>query len=138
MCRFPLRALAGGLALACLAAGTIAAQSSAAGNPEAAKLKNPVPATADSIAAGKKVYQRYCLACHGPDGKGGPSNREEAPPASDLTDAKWDHGSSDGEIYYVIKNGVQPDLFMESWEGRIAEPDIWNLVNYVKSLAPRK
>ena len=37
------------------------------GNPEAAKIKNPVAASADSTAAGKRVYTRMCSRCHGPE-----------------------------------------------------------------------
>ena len=37
-------------------------------NPEAQKLKNPEANTPESIEAGKKLYQRYCASCHGPNG----------------------------------------------------------------------
>src|SRR5437016_4722496 len=40
------------------------------GNPEAQKLKNPETNTPESIEAGKKLYQRHCDSCHGPNGKG--------------------------------------------------------------------
>ena len=40
------------------------------GSPEAAKIKNPVAATPESLAAGKRVYQRLCIRCHGAEGKG--------------------------------------------------------------------
>ena len=39
-------------------------------HPEAAKLKNPVKATPDSIAAGKKIYDTQCVSCHGATGQG--------------------------------------------------------------------
>ncbi len=106
------------------------------GNPEAAKVKNPVAATPESIAAGKQLYTRYCAVCHGINGKGG-SGSDISAPAPDLTDDEWKHGSSDGEIFDVIKNGVPPDLNMEPWGDRIKDPDLWNLVNYVRSLAKK-
>jgi mono/diheme cytochrome c family protein len=108
----------------------------AQGNPEAAKVKNPVASTPESIAAGKAVYTRYCAVCHGVNGRGG-SGSDISAPAPDLTDAEWKHGSTDGEIFDVIKNGVPPDLNMEPWGDRIKDPDIWNVVNYVRSLAKR-
>ena len=108
----------------------------AQGNPEAAKVKNPVAVTAESIAAGKQIYQRYCAVCHGTSGQGG-SGSDISPPAPDLTDAEWKHGSTDGEIFDVIKNGVPPDLSMEPWGDRIKDQDIWNVVNYVRSLAKK-
>ena len=108
----------------------------AQGNPEAAKVPNPVAADAASIATGKQVYTRYCAVCHGVTAEGG-SGSDISPPAPDLTDKEWKHGSSDGEIFFVIKNGVPPDLSMEPWGDRIKDPDIWNVVNYLRSLAKK-
>jgi mono/diheme cytochrome c family protein len=105
----------------------------AQGNSEAAKLKNPVAVSAESIAAGKQLYTRYCAVCHGVNATGG-SGSDISPPAPDLTDKEWKHGSSDGEIFTVVKNGVPPDLNMEPWGDRIKDPDIWNLVNYLRSI----
>ena len=105
-------------------------------NPEAAKVKNPVAATPESIATGKQVYTRYCATCHGINGQGG-SGSDISPPAPNLTDDEWKRGSTDGEIFAVIKNGV-PDLTMEPWGNRIKDDDIWNVVNYVRSLAKKK
>ncbi|HET9131645.1 MAG TPA: c-type cytochrome, partial [Terriglobia bacterium] len=42
----------------------------AQGNPEAAKIKNPIPSSPDSIAAGKKSWSK-CASCHGINGEGG-------------------------------------------------------------------
>ena len=118
-----------------LTSGTVLAIA-AQGNPDAAKLKNPVAATPESLAAGKQVYQRYCAVCHGINATGG-SGSDISPPAPDLTTSTLKHGSSDGEIFFVIKNGVPPDLNMEPWGERIKENDIWNVVNYLRSLTKR-
>ena len=109
----------------------------AQGNPEAAKTKNPVAVTPESLAAGKQVYTRYCATCHGTNGEGG-SGSDIVAPAPDLTDAEWKRGSTDGEIYAVIKNGVPPDLNMEPWGDRVTDANIWNVVNYVRSLGKKK
>jgi mono/diheme cytochrome c family protein len=126
------QALLIGLLLASLAGMTLMAQ----GSPEAAKIKNPVAATPGSVAAGRQVYQRYCATCHGTNAEGG-SGSDISPPAPDLTDSEWKHGSTDGEIFSVIKNGVPPDLNMEPWGDRIGDTDIWNVVNFVRSLAKK-
>ena len=119
------------LAAAVLTAG-IAVR--AQGNPEAAKLQNPTPASAESLAAGQQLYRRHCASCHGANAEGGAGN-DLIPAAPDLTDKEWTHGSSDGEIFTVIKNGVPPDLNMVPFADQITDPDIWHIVNYVKSLA---
>jgi len=134
MCRF--------LTLAFLvAAGSFAAaqQSPTAprkgGNPEAAKRTNPVAASPESIAAGKRAYTQFCANCHGPMGKGDGSGAG-AGSQPDLTDAAWDYGSSDGEIFAVIHAGTSPD--MGAYGERMKETDIWNVVNYVRTLAVKK
>jgi cbb3-type cytochrome c oxidase subunit III len=125
-----LRMVSVGVGLACLTALVVLAQ----GNPEAAKVKNPVMASPESVAAGQQVFQRYCAPCHGRTAEGGSGN-DLIPAAPDLTDAEWLHGSTDGEIFDVVKNGVPPDLNMEPWGDRIKDNDIWNVVNYIRSLA---
>src|SRR5262245_2837341 len=77
-------------------------------HPEAAKLKNPVKSTPDSIAAGKKIFDGQCAACHGATGKGdGKMAAELNPKPADLTDASWKHGSTDGEMFTLIRDGAK-------------------------------
>ena len=104
------------------------------GNPEAAKIKNPVGATAESAAAGKRVYTRMCSRCHGPEGKGDGTAASGTMP--DLTDAQSDYGASDGEIFSVIHDGVSAD--MDGYAARLSDTDIWNVVNYIRSVAARR
>jgi mono/diheme cytochrome c family protein len=113
----------------------VAAQSPTApkkgGNPEAAKIKNPVTATPESIAAGKRAYQRLCVKCHGPEGKGDGSAATGAQPP-DITDAQWDYGSTDGDLFVVVRDGTGPD--MEGYAGRLNDTEMWHIVNFVKTL----
>jgi copper transport protein len=108
----------------------------AQGNPEAARINNPVAATPESVAAGKRTFTRYCANCHGLNAEGGPGN-DLTPPAPDLTGSAWKHGSTDGEIFSVIKNGVPPELNMGAWGDQLTDQDIWNVVNYIRSLAKK-
>ena len=105
---------------------------------DAKKLKNPAKATSESIAAGQKVYDKYCKFCHNADAKGhGPLAPKGTNPP-DLTDEQWDHGSSDGEIFVSIRDGVGPKFDMKPNKEKISEQDTWNLVNYLLSLGPKK
>jgi glucose/arabinose dehydrogenase/mono/diheme cytochrome c family protein len=111
----------------------------------ATSLRNPVPSTPESIAAGKRAYDANCAACHGPVAQGAvkagmtisiiEEQRGKQPP--DLTDDQWDHGSSDGEIFAVLKRGLPPSM-MAGYDGRIPDQDIWNIVNYLRTLRPRQ
>jgi mono/diheme cytochrome c family protein len=109
----------------------------AQGNPDAARIQNPVPTSPESIAAGKQTYTRYCANCHGLNAEGGPGN-DLTPPAPDLTDKEWKHGSTDGEIFSSIKNGVPPELNMGAFGDQLKDEEIWKVVNYIRSLAKIK
>jgi cbb3-type cytochrome c oxidase subunit III len=104
------------------------------GNPDAAKIKNPVAASPESASAGKRVYTRMCSRCHGSEGKG--DGTAATAPVPDLTDALWDYGSSDGEIFSVIHDGVSAD--MDGYAARLSDTDIWNVVNYVRTVAAKR
>ena len=129
------------LALACATAWT-SAQGGAitattprrGGNAVAAKVANPVPATAASIAAGRKTYMLLCSRCHGPAGKGDGGGAGAGGQPADFTDEVWEFGSSDGEIFAAIAEGTSAD--MESYAERIPAQGIWELVNYLRSLKP--
>ena len=112
---------------------------------QAPAARNPVASTPQSIAAGKRAYDANCAACHGNLAQGAvkagmtisiiEEQRGKQPP--DLTDDQWDHGSSDGDIFTVIKRGLPPTM-MAGFDGRIPDEDIWNIVNYLRTLRPQK
>ena len=104
---------------------------------EAAKMKNPVRADASSTAAGKKLFDAQCASCHGTAGKGdGKGGAALNPKPSDLTDAEWKHGSSDGIVFVVVRDGV-PKTGMRGYASRMTTNDIWHIVNYVRTLGPK-
>jgi mono/diheme cytochrome c family protein len=106
-------------------------------HPGAAKIKNPLPATEASIAAGEKLYVRHCSECHGATGKGdGEMGDEMDPKPADLTDAQWKHGSSDGEIFTVIRSGVK-STGMKSFAKKLTTHQTWDIVNYLRTLGPK-
>jgi mono/diheme cytochrome c family protein len=100
------------------------------GNAEAARVKNPVAASPESAAAGKRVYTRMCGRCHGTEGRG--DGTAATAPVPDLTDDTWDYGGSDGEIFGVIHDGVSAD--MDGYAARLSDTDIWNVVNFIRSV----
>jgi cytochrome c oxidase cbb3-type subunit 3 len=92
-----------------------------------------VAATPESIAAGQQLYARNCASCHGRNGQGGPGN-DLIPAAPSLLGDGWAHGSTDGEIFTNIKAGVAPDFNMVPFKDRLKDDEIWNLVNYIRSI----
>src|SRR6267142_5288054 len=97
-------------------------------------LKNPVASSPESIKAGAASFGKYCKFCHGSDAKGnGPMAPKDTHPP-DLTDAKFDHGSTDGEIFIAIKEGIGPKFDMKGLKSKMTDKEIWNVVNYLHSL----
>ena len=103
---------------------------------DAATLRNPIAPTPDSVAAGRQLYQRHCASCHGASGAGGPGS-DLIPPAPSLRGDHWDHGSTDGEIFTSIKEGISPDFNMVPWKDLLKDDEIWNVVNYIRSIAKK-
>jgi mono/diheme cytochrome c family protein len=105
---------------------------------DAAALKNPVKTSPASIAAGKKLYDTQCATCHGATGKGDGrmAVMMPEPKPSDLSDATWKHGSTDGEIFTLIRDGSK-GTGMRGYAARMKTQDIWNVVNYLRTLAPK-
>jgi len=103
--------------------------------PDAAKLVNPVKPTPASQAQAKKTYGYDCAMCHGADGDGkGDLAVDMKLKLPDYRDPASLKDTTDGEMFYVIKNGKGE---MPS-EGDRAKPDeIWNLVIYIRSFAKK-
>lgn len=106
-------------------------------NAEAAKIKNPMKSSPESITAGKTAYDKYCKFCHNDDATGNGKLAPKDTHPSNLVDATWDHGSTDGEIFTSIKEGVGPKFDMKPMKTKMMDADIWNVVNYLHSIAKK-
>ena len=121
-----------------LAATAMLSAQNPGGSPEGKKLKNPVPSSVESLAAGQALFAKNCRFCHNADAKGdGPMAPKDTHPPN-LTDATWDRGSTDGEIFLVLQNGAGPAFLMKGYKGRMTDTDMWNVVNFLRSIGPKK
>ena len=103
---------------------------------EPPKPVNPVKPTAESIALGKKAYSMDCAMCHGKDGSGdGDLAADMKLKLKNYRDSDALKDLTDGEVYNIILNGKGQ---MTGEEGRMKAPQIWNVVNYVRSLSKSK
>ena len=107
-------------------------------HPDARSIVNPAASTPESLAAAAAVYDRLCATCHGASGRGdgrlASATAAYGARPSNLADGVWQHGSSDGEIFAVIRDGIGPDFAMDAFGGPLADEEIWHVVNYMKSL----
>ena len=103
---------------------------------EDAGKANPVKITAESLAKGKKWWGIDCSMCHGDNGDGkGDVAQDSKLRIVNFTDPVTLKSRTDGEIYWVIKNG-NPDMPPEG--PRVKGEELWDLVNYVRSLSKPK
>ena len=88
-------------------------------------MANPYQGNAFAISEGKRLYNWFnCSGCHFQGGGGiGPA----------LMDDEWIYGKEPAQIYDTILRG-RPNG-MPSWAGKIPEYQIWQIVEYVQSLA---
>ncbi len=102
---------------------------------EAAHEVNPGKPTPESIAQGKKWYGYDCAMCHGTDGDGkGDVAADMKLKVSDFTNPATLKDRTDGELFYIIKHG-KGDMPPEGT--RLKSDGLWDLVNYVRSLAKK-
>lgn len=103
--------------------------------PEAARQINPIKATPESQARVKKMWGYECSVCHGVNGNGkGDVVEAMKLTMKDYTDPAALKDITDGEMFYVIKNGKG----QMPGEGDRAKPDeVWNMVTFIRSMAKK-
>jgi mono/diheme cytochrome c family protein len=94
-------------------------------------MKNPVAAGDASTKAGVALYTKNCASCHGRAGFGdGVKARALKTFPGDFSKADFQK-QSDGDLFYKSKIGRDE---MPKYEGKLSDDDIWNLVNYIRTL----
>lgn len=102
---------------------------------EAARAQNPVKSTPESLVRAKKWWKLDCEMCHGKNGDGkGETAKDMKLTIADFTDPATLKDRTDGEIFYIIKNGHND---MPAEGPRVKTEENWDLVNYVRSLAKK-
>lgn len=103
---------------------------------DAAKQSNPVKSSPESLARAKKWWNVDCAMCHGKDGNGKTDMAADMKlKLADFTDPNSLKDRTDGELFYIIKNGHEE---MPPEGSRVKPEENWDLVNYVRSLAKPK
>jgi cytochrome c oxidase cbb3-type subunit 2 len=93
-------------------------------------VPNPYPTSEAGLARGHKIYQDFCLGCHGPVGDGmGPAQPYLYPPPLNFTILK-DREISGGILYYQIMNGITGTA-MPYFKKELESEKIWEVGNYV-------
>jgi mono/diheme cytochrome c family protein len=106
----------------------------AADAPDPGEVTNPIPPSPESHARGEKLYVEYCSKCHGMTGNGaGPSAHGFTTYPRQLWAWYKADKSADPYLFWFITNGRSD---MPPWGVILSENQRWDLVNYIKTLAP--
>lgn len=98
----------------------------------ASVTRNPIPRSSQSIKRGRVLFHQYCEACHGAGGIGdGPAAAFLPKRPKDLTRIAPPPYFPDGVVAYRIANGKGP---MPAWKTVLSADDIWDLINFIRSL----
>jgi mono/diheme cytochrome c family protein len=94
-------------------------------------MKNPVAVGDVSTKAGLALYIKNCASCHGKAGLGdGVKARTLKTFPGDFSNPGFQK-QSDGDLFYKTKTGRDE---MPKYESKLADEDIWNIVNYMRTL----
>ena len=95
---------------------------------------NPLKATDENIEEGKESFTSYCMVCHGLDGQntGVPFAATVSPAVPSLASPQV-QAYSDGQLKWIIKNGIWPSGMPPS-AGDFSDRERWEMVLYIRHL----
>jgi mono/diheme cytochrome c family protein len=99
-------------------------------------LRNPIPRSPESIARGRQLFAKDCAVCHGAEGRGDGVAAAVLPHRpDDLSRIAPPPIFPDGVVAYRIINGVK---MMPAFKSTLSENEVWDLLNFIRSLARAK
>src|SRR4029077_20851173 len=99
----------------------------------ARQRRNPLTGSPELLQESARHFADHCASCHGNDGSGNTEvGRNLYPPAPDIRLAATQE-LSDGELYYIIHNGVRW-TGMPAWGETGDAPDSGKLVQFIRHL----
>jgi mono/diheme cytochrome c family protein len=102
--------------------------------PEARDKRNPVPATPEALRDGMAHFADHCSLCHGNDGSGSGEFAAGLYPKPPDLRAERTQELTDGELFYIIENGVRFTGMPAFGSGRGDGEDSWKLVHFIRRL----
>ncbi|MBI4400690.1 MAG: c-type cytochrome [Nitrospirae bacterium] len=104
----------------------------------------PAAPSPQDLQAGKRIYQKWCMNCHGAQGDGaGPAADFLRPRPRDFRQGLFKIRTtqsgqlpSDQDLFNVITKGM-PGTGMPGWEKVLTEAERWQLVSYLKTFSRR-
>ena len=105
----------------------------------ARQVTNPYSPTPDIIEQGKQIFEGkgFCRTCHGIDGRGLGSDIDpdnfRGPLPRNFTDKHWQKARTDGELFWILKNGSNGTAMAPFIPLVLTEEEAWKVITYVRS-----
>ena len=96
-------------------------------------MPNPLASTPDVLQEGREHFADHCALCHANDGSGRTEMGQNFYPKVPDMRGEGTQKLSDGEIFYIIRNGVRLSG-MPAWAGEHDDADNWELVHFIRHL----
>jgi mono/diheme cytochrome c family protein len=98
---------------------------------QARALKNPIQGTPDVLTDAKQHFKEHCAVCHAENGSA--KTETAAGMSPEVPDLRAEHiqNLTDGELFYIIKNGVR-FTGMPAWD--LPDDHNWKLVALIRQL----
>ena len=90
-----------------------------------------VKANPNATRPAPQLYRRYCVSCHGSDGRA-QNSKGKFSHARDFTDGKWQDEVTDERIFNSITNGRTVRGNMPAFSNKINQPEAESLVNFIR------
>ena len=95
--------------------------------------KNPFAPTPNVLSEARAHFADHCATCHGNDGSGKTQIGQNLYPKAPDMRLPETQNLADGEIYYVIHNGIRL-TGMPAWGTEVKDDDSWKLVLFIRHL----
>jgi mono/diheme cytochrome c family protein len=96
------------------------------------ELKNPIPLTPENLAEGKRLFEIFCVHCHGPEGKGDGTivQNGKFPPVPSYSGPLL-KTLPEGKMYHTITFGKN---MMGSHASQLLPEERWKVIMYIQEL----
>ncbi len=95
----------------------------------------PTPAVSGDASKGRPLYEKYCLLCHGPEGRGdGPVGLHANPPAANFHTPE-SKNRPDAALLRTIQIG-HTETAMAAWGNALSEDQLKDIIAYIRKLSP--
>lgn len=100
---------------------------------QARNQTNPVALTPEVLQKSLRHFADHCASCHANNGSGGTEIGRNLYPRSPDMRQPATQNLSDGELYYIIQNGIRW-TGMPAWGASGNDPETWELVHFIRHL----